>query len=300
MMPDARQVALVAFFDRFAPLRKIEAKNDLLHLLPVSSSGYELILSAGATELGVLLKGQGEEFLHGILAIVASHHAPMSLGASILSLAAFAHHRNGYCKIEWAANWSSRKKISAYYRCRQDIYSTILFLRQHNIAVTVCQQIELLAALFQTENIHFLAVSAEQGQAQVWKVYFSQWVTAESYGIVLRRLLSALEICNVNTIAAGQLAALHAQFMPLGKDRTLFISCSFTENELFSTVKVDYEEVNVGAVSRLPLSDVGMDDLGNIRWMLANTQRENLSYLGIRLDSTPHIHLKYYADNPAF
>lgn len=265
----------------------------------VADRGHELILGERGLVVGMLLKGQDEVFSEVIDKQLAQLSAPKELRNASQALAKESEYRNSFCKLEWdLANHKS--KVGIYHRQRFPVAKAMAFLKTQGVADPVLEQLELYAKVLERPSIHFLALAARQGEPFHWKAYFTQWVNPNSWAAVLRKLLTVLEMAGVSPDSAGLLAARHAQLLPFGVDRNLFISFNFDKNQFFPQVKLDYEKVKTEQVLNLVPTDHQTSESERLEALLSTSPKKYLSYLGVKIQQKPGLLLKYYQDSLSF
>lgn len=143
------------------------------------------------------------------------------------------------------------------------------FLKQRGITA----QIDPLAALFQKQHTHMVAVDAAMPPRVT--VFFTQYLTDENTGE--KTLLEALKAVGIDTEQAlSQVEAVH-EVLSMNRPKTLFFSWGFTEGR----AKIDYVDARVGMVAEV-LEMTGLRDSipALMRWSEV-LGRSKINYTGL-------------------
>lgn len=277
------------------PIAEAEIVADMF--APDMQRYCEFIQGAGCR--GLMITGEGPQFTARAQALMQAWDMPLEGAAFHASLAELFDHKRAFLKLEW----HNKEKvehvehlIAFYFRRRPSVKNYLEHLQQHNVQVDILKQILYLAEWLEKDSIHFAAAAVRPDRAVRHKLYFSQYITPEETDNVLHRLLEAMQRFDINSEARRHLAQHHHRLVSSEQATTIFVSVSFENKTLIPSLKIDYPDVSPQACAALLPPDKQNEAEAEVSNLCAGIGIKNLSYLGVRLNQTGPIQLKYYAD----
>ena len=276
-----------------------EAEDVVDRFAPEMERYCELLYGPGGRPFGLMFRGEGPQFTARVQRQLRAWRMPNEGLAHYASLVELFEHKRAFLKLEWQQAEQIGQDdhlVAVYFRRRPAVRKIMEYLHRHGVQVDILEQAAHLAQLLEKDSVHFVSAAMCPGQAVRHKLYFSQYVTPERADAVLTRLFEVLTWFEIDTEVRARWARHHHKFIPADRVTTIFVSLSFENNLLVPSIKIDYPNVSPQIAAMLlptperPGAEAEMEGLCTL------TGIENLSYLGVRLQRTGPLSLKYYAD----
>lgn len=259
----------------------------------------ELIQGPGGDPIGLMVRGDGEDFTARAERLMRAWAMPADAVASYRSLATWLEHINGFLKLEWhaAGGANGRDRLIAYYfRRRPPVHEVVAYLRGHGVHEQALKRVGMLAGILEKGSVHFVAAAMRPCRELRHKLYFSQYLTPAETEAVQTRLREAMERFEVGAESRDLLARHFRALAPPERTETLFVSVSFTATEMVPGLKLDFPGVAPEtAAALLPEPERPIAE-AETRGLCSLLGRDRLSYLGVTLHPSQPPRLKYYAD----
>lgn len=305
------------------PLPHHASARSALDLLRPELDEYAEIISAPPGPLGgvagFMTRGEGPAFTERArtIAIAAGGGDNISSVGELMALAAWCEHRRAFFKVEWHPRGEACDVVMAsYFRRRPPLSAVQRHLLDQGVPVEALEQLEEVARRLGKRTPHFVSMALRPGHSSHYKIYFSQYVTAETAAEVRRNVHAALETMQIHPAALARWEAQHASSLSTSlassaalpvSDATLFLSVSLTTDGVVPGIKIDYPDVLPEAVAAWSepsdasdASATGPAIAAAARAAAAEVGAPALSYLGVRfLPHAPAPILKFYADRYA-
>ena len=259
----------------------------------------ELIQAQAGTSVGLLIRGETAKFTNRVHQLMQSWNVPSLAIERYIKSAEQFEHKRAFLKLEWHLTQQTdpgEYLIAYYFRRRPAVTEVLKFLHNQGVDLELLSWIVRVSDLLSKPSVHFVAGAIQPGQALSYKLYFSQYITAENSDIVLRRLLTLMEWFGIETSTREHFAKWHHCLAPVNKEPSIFISISFTNTRLNPSMKIDYPSIYPQLCATLMPVHIRQNIHAEVQKLCTLTGRETLSYLGIRFDQYGGVRLKYYAD----
>lgn len=290
--------------------------------------------SALARVAGFMTRGEGAAFSERMRVVSTNAGADGAAVNEMMALATWCEHRRSFFKVEWhphgddaaGADESSESNdgdsgsvasgefdmvMASYFRRRRPLVELQTYLYEQGLPAASLQHLGELAQLLDKATPHFISMALRPGFGVQYKIYFSQYVNAETAPAVRERVGRVLDTLAVSPAAIASWDAHHDLTLPRlpgaaesGElaESTIFLSVSLTSEGLVPGIKIDYPEVTPASVARWAAAKgVTAETAAQAglaaRAAAAEVGSSALSYLGVRFQ--PHVAaplLKFYAD----
>lgn len=287
-----------AFMGRGSSPLLEEATEIAMRFGPEMRNYCELIQGPHDNPLGFMVRGEDASFTQRAQAVLRLWEIADDDIAYYQAMSEMFEHRRAFLKLEWhqGEDHSLERLAAFYFRRRPAVKKMIDYYASLGVQASILEDVALVAKILEKDSIHFVAGAVRPGHAVRHKLYFSQYVTSESYAAVLRRLLQVAELFNLDSAAVAYVAQTYGQLLSPERKDTLFVSLSFSKEALVFSLKIDYPKVSPqSAVVFLPVA-AQPAALDEIQQACALAGRDNLAYLGVRLYQDRPLTLKYYLD----
>ena len=293
-MTCARVGALREYVAAAAPGLAEEAEAIASSLLPEFERYGELIGSSDGRTVGLLTRGEEASFTTRIQALMHEWCLPAEAIRAHAALARAFEHKRCFLKLEWRASPGGVERLLAvYYRRRPRVADAIRIACDSSLPSGHFLELSRLLA---KDTVHFVCLTARPRQPMYHKMYFSQYVTAESRDAVRIRIARALQRFAPQPAAVARWAAYHDRLVTPLSEQTLFVSLALTPQGLDPSIKIDYPNVPpnvaVGVLEQAQQAPVAEQ----FRKLCVRAGRTDLSFLGLRLGRARVPMLKGYAD----
>jgi hypothetical protein len=293
----------------------------------------EIISAPPATALarvsGFMTRGEGPGFTERARVVSSNAGAEVSVVSEMMALASWCDHQRAYFKVEWHPHGDREAEggehdmvMASYFRRRPPLLQLQTYLHEQGIPGIALQHLGELAQLLGKTTPHFVAMALRPGFPAQYKIYFSQYVNAETAPAVRERVGRVLDTLAISPAALASWDAHHDGTLPQQlvepapdervdearagaiepAESSIFLSVSLTAEGLVPGIKIDYPEVTPAAVARWAAAQgVTAETAAHAGLAAMKAAAEvgsaNLSYLGVRF--LPHVAapiLKFYAD----
>ncbi len=270
--------------------------NGLIQLFGNAIENYcELIFDANRKSFGIMFRGESNAFTNKVVRWMNDWDVPEEAKRHYLDLSNFFHNKNAFIKLEWhrVEGISCQKKlISCYFRRRPSINEMTAFYTSIGVEQHVLKMLVSTAQLFEKQTIHFIAASYNQEKGLSYKWYFSQYLSPEKYSIVENKLRIVFEHFGISLSDTDIFFKYYLQKVFFGYQSSIFISLTFTKQEILPTFKIDMPDI---AISELP-STLSKSTLNRLRTLMNGIRTNTLSYAGWRFSENKNIQMKFYLD----
>lgn len=309
--------------------------------------------SALARLSGFMTRGEGAGFTERARVVSTNAGADGAAVSEMMALATWCDHRRAYFKVEWHPHGDEGSEdpargergepgergergdhdmvMASYFRRRPPLVALQTYLHEQGIPVVALQHLGELAQLLGKRTPHFVAMALRPGFGVQYKIYFSQYVSAETAPAVRERVGRVLDTLAVSPAALASWDAHHDLTLPSQPiarapeatevrdvrdardgeassaatepaESTIFLSVSLTAEGLVPGIKIDYPDVTPASVARWAAAQGVTAETAAHAGLAAGAAAAEvgsaaLSYLGVRL--LPHVPapiLKFYAD----
>jgi hypothetical protein len=276
---------------------------------------YAELISAPAVGLaGFMTKGEGAGFGERARAILIAGGVDSAAVHEASALAAWCDYRRAYFKVEWHPRHDLDgydMVMASYFRRRPPLEAVQRYLRDQGMPFEATQQLGELAAALDKRTPHFVAVALRPGFDVHYKIYFTQYVTAETEPQVSARVRRALQLSSVSSACLARWEANHRASLSTwlsdsaqaasstSAESTIFLSMSLTAAGAVPGIKIDYTDVPAAVVPGWAGgSGAAAAALAGAAQRAASAVGSpTLSFLGVRLlPERDEPVLKFYAD----
>ncbi len=257
----------------------------------------ELLAATDHPLVGLLVRGEGSGFTDRIQGLLRQ----WTLGDE----AAFVHARLArafedkrcFLKLEWCGHAAVvDRQIAVYYRRRPKLHEALKIVAESTGTTVPLDDLRELGALLGKDTVHFVSAVMRPGRPIHYKLYFSQYVTPESHGLVFARLQRAMRRFAGQPAAEARWATYHDRLSSRHLAHTLFVSLAVSEDGTDPSLKIDYPGVSpVVAAGLLDGTRLRQTET-SLRHLCEAACRTDLSYLGVRIQAEGGSILKGYAD----
>ena len=280
-----------------APAAVSEIDDVARCVFPEFDSYGELIAAVDSPVVGLLVRGEGEEFTRRVSTLMDSWHMTDEAKQFHLTLAEAFDHKRAFLKLEWCVlNDKMERQIAVYYRRRPCVHDALKILAGFAGSCLQLGEFRELGALLGKDTVHFVAFTARPNRPLWYKFYFSQYLTPKSFQGVEARLRRAVERFAAAPTALPRWLAYHDRLAPRYRAQTVFTSLALCEDGSDGSLKIDYPDVAPMVTAGLLDGTAAVQTQERLRWLCDAAGRETLSYLGVRIGAADHLVLKGYAD----
>jgi hypothetical protein len=267
--------------------------------LPELAHYCELISGPTGAPIGLMTRGEDETFTRRAAALMHAWEMPEAV-AGFLAQAAFFAHKRAFLKLEWAPRpGGGVERLAAYYHRRRPAVAT---MRERyaaaGVVAPVTERVGLFAETLGKSSIHFVAAAMRPAQPPHHKLYFSQYVTAETIASVGRRVAAVMDLVGIDPLATAARLDLHARLLPPAGEHTIFVSMKFTDDGLLPGMKIDYPLVTPDRLALVAPPAERAALVATARALCAAAGTSALSFLGVTLVPGAPPAFKLYADLP--
>jgi hypothetical protein len=259
----------------------------------------ELIQGPGGAPIGLMVRGDGEDFTARAERLMRAWAMPDGAIAAYRALAEWLEHLNGFLKLEWhpaRAGHDCERLIAYYFRRRPPVEEVVAHLRGHGVDRDILKRVVAFAGLLEKGSVHFVAGAMRPDRELRHKLYFSQYLTPEESTSVEHRLRKAMERTGVAAESRDLLMHHHRNLAPPECVATLFVSISFAAAAMVPGLKLDYPDVAPETAAALLPDGERTVAAAEMRDLCSLIGLDRLSYLGVTLHPDRPPGLKYYAD----
>lgn len=246
----------------------------------------ELSVDDSSNALGLMTRGQGQDFTHRVVHFMESRGVPEERLRRLLVTARHFEHRNLFVKLE--LDQDGPAEISWYFRRRPSLNDAKAWLLQGGAGARDLRLVDQVGQALGKSTVHFLAQSEPlNGKGfPASKLYFSQPSADASWP----RLRAAAELCGADWEATLE---PHHSWLA---GRTAFLSFAFGPGLRVPGCKVDVHELEVMALRKL-LEANGRWEASRerMRTLLELGGKEHLDYVGLRLSPGKPVGVKLYS-----
>lgn len=256
----------------------------------------EMSVGEGRNAIGVMTRGEGAGFTERAQQTLSSWGMPPSVCAHHRRLATWFEHKRAFLKLGWHAHEDRHhRRVSCYFRRRPPVAVVVQALAEWGCAPVVCERVSWLGALLEKSSVHFVSAALRSDQPILHKIYFSQFATDKSRGVIAERLATALAAYGLDD-AAWQRA--HDHSVPSGES-SLFVSMSFTADRVVPSLKIDYPGIKDDRAPLWLSEPARAACAAEIAAARRDCGARRMSWLGVRFrPRTPDPILKYYLELP--
>lgn len=264
---------------------------------PELESYGEVIAAVEQNAAGLLVRGEGESFTERVGELMGGWGMSDEARHYHRHLATAFEHKRVFLKLEWCeVDGRIERQIAVYYRRRPHVHEALQILTRFAGYGLPLETFRELGSILGKDTVHFVAFTARPDRPLWHKFYFSQYVTPESYGRVEARLQRAVEHVAPNSGPVARWAAYRDRLAPVYRSCTLFVSRAISEDGVDGSIKLDYPDVSPVVAAGLLDGTGGNRAASRLRRVCEATDRQTLSYLGVRLGAGSQVVLKGYAD----
>lgn len=245
----------------------------------------ELSVSDTRADLGIMTRGEGQEFTFRVTHFMERHGIEEARLRRLLVTARYFEHRNLFFKVEVGPE--GVEECSWYFRRRPELAVARAWLAQAGVAESGLRLLDQVAQVLGKKTVHFLGAAEQTDGTSRFKVYLSQPDAADSF----QRLAQAARVCGVGD---DGWAPLGDRMLDLA-GHTAFFSLSFSP-EALPGAKIDVHGLDVDVVGSL-MAQAGRDHaaLERVRTLLEVMERPQADYAGFRLVPGQEISTRVYA-----
>lgn len=267
----------------------------------------EIIVGPEEQPVGFMTRGEDRGFTARVQTTLEHLGMPDVALAHHRALAALFEHRRAFFKVEWRVGDTGdgggargvEPLAACYYRRRPRVETVLDHMVGWGVDAAARRRVCDLADALDKSTVHFVSAAFRPGRPVHHKLYFSQLVTPETRAQVTARITRVFGLFGVAGPALALWRDHHERSLPPGTT-TLFVSMSFTRDELAPSFKIDYPEISwQRAAAWRPFVDEAQIMIDVERACeLAGTAP--LTFLGVRFHpDRDRPSLKYYCDIPA-
>lgn len=279
------------------PSAAMEMDRVSLAIMPEFDRYGELIVAGDAQAVGLLVRGEGEDFTRRVSELMESWGMTEEARHYHRHLAEAFEHKRIFLKLEWCqVEQQVERQMAVYYRRRPSVHEALRILSRFTGTSVPVEVLRELGMLLGKDTVHFVAFTARPDRPIWHKFYFSQYLTPVSGASSEVRLQRAVARFARESTQTERWAAYHDRLAPRYRIQTAFVSLAVTEDGPDGSLKIDYPEVSPVVAAGLldgPEAERAYDRLQ--RLCDAAGQRA-LSYLGVRIGVGKRLVLKGYAD----
>jgi len=280
-----------------APAAVSEIDDVARCIFPEFDSYGELIAATDSPVVGLLVRGEGQNFTQRVSELMKSWHMTEEAKRFQLTLAEAFDHKRAFLKLEWCVLGDRLdRQIAVYYRRRPYVHDALKILAGFAGRCLPLGEFRELGALLGKDTVHFVAFTARPDRPLWYKFYFSQYLTQDSFQAVEARLRRAVERFAAAPTALPRWLAYHDRLAPRYRAETVFVSLALCEDGSDGSLKIDYPDVAPMVAAGLLDGAAAAQTQERLRWLCDAAGRETLSYLGVRIGAADHLILKGYAD----
>ena len=293
----SRLDACAQLLGRFVP----DAVDHVGAIGPIISPEFEqygeLIAATDHSLAGLLVRGEGAGFTDRIQQLLRQWAFGNEAASVHARLASAFEHKRCFLKLEWCGHAKGvERQVAIYYRRRPRLHEALKIVTQSAGTTVALDDLRELGALLGKDTVHFVSAVIRPGRPIHYKLYFSQYVTPDSYEAVFERLQRALRRFSGQTAAEARWATYHDRLSSRQLAHTLFVSLAVSEDGTVPSLKIDYPGVSPVVAAGL-LEGVRLRQTeASLRRLCEAAGRTDLSYLGVRIHAEGDPVLKGYAD----
>lgn len=278
---------------------RIDGEQAAAMFAPEMRRYCEFIQGPGGASLGFMVRGERLDFTLRAQRLMEAWQMPSAGIAHHAALAAMFEHKRAFLKLEWHKSETgdqSERLIAFYFRRRPAVKDVLGYLQQRGVKLDILERVAEVARLLSKNSIHFVAAALRPGHPVRHKLYFSQYVTPERFDDVTRRLQAVLTLFDIQPDVQRDWSRHHTALLSPAEINTIFVSVSFEQDVLISSVKLDYPKVEPQlCLDLLPPNERARAEV-EIQALCNSVGLDRLSYLGVRLNPSGPLRLKYYVD----
>lgn len=259
----------------------------------------ELIAATDHPLAGLLVRGEGPGFTGRIQGLLREWKLGEEAAQVHAGLAQAFEHKRCFLKLEWCARGAAvERQVAVYYRRRPTLHEALKIVAGSAGTTVPLDEFRELGALLGKDTVHFVSAVMRPRRPINYKLYFSQYVTADSHGPVFLRLQRALRRFAGPSAAEARWAAYHDRLSSRHLAHTLFVSLAISEDGRDPSIKIDYPGVSPVVAAGLLDGAALRQSEAVFRRLCETAGRRDLSYLGVRMRAAGDLVLKGYADFP--
>lgn len=278
-----------------------DAVEELASIASVVSPEFdqygELLAATDHPLIGLLVRGEDSGFTDRIQGLLRQWALGEEAAFVHARLAGAFEHKRCFLKLEWcgcAAGFD--RQVAIYYRRRPKLHEALKIVAGTTGTTVPLDDLRELGALLGKDTVHFVSAVMRPGRPIHYKLYFSQYVTPESHGLVFARLQRAMRRFAGHSESEARWAVYHDRLSSRQLAHTLFVSLAVSEDGTDPSLKIDYPDVSpVVAAGLLDGARITQTE-ASLRRLCEVVGRTDLSYLGVRIHAGGDPVLKGYAD----
>lgn len=261
----------------------------------------EIIVGPGAAPVGFMTRGEDSVFTERAQIALEQLGMPRAALEHHRAMAAWFEHKRAFLKLEWHASDADRAEplAACYFRRRPSIATTIERLSEWGVCADARELVGDVAAAVDKQTIHFVSAAFRPDRTVQHKLYFSLYLTPATRAQVRARIGRVFERFGLASSLREQWRDNHERCVLFGES-TLFLSISFSADEVTPSFKIDYPRVSPdsaaawlpGAQRRQVVTDAARAQ--------ALAGSSSVTFLGVRFHADRAVpDLKYYCDIPS-
>ena len=258
----------------------------------------ELILGPAARPVGFMTRGEDATFTERVRLILRELDMPGDAVQHHERLATWFEHLRAFAKLEWhpvGDGENAEPLVAVYFRRRPQADDVIARMETWGMNWETRGLVRDVAGLLKKASVHFVAAAFRRGQPVHHKLYFSQFVTPETRGVVATRMERVLGLFGLPQEQRDRWRVQHDRHTGRG-ETTVFLSFSFTADAIGRSVKIDYPGASGEEAASWLAPEERPAVIAEVARACELAGRRRLSYLGVRLEPGCAPALKYYAD----
>jgi hypothetical protein len=284
---------------RLLPSQPADAAGRCVELFGRELDDYaELIVGPGQRPAGFMTRGEDAGFTERAGGALAQ----LGMGDEALAhhrrVAEWFEHVRAFLKLEWHVTDAGVEPLAAcYFRRRPTVDEVLTRLGRWGVGAAARELTMDVARLLEKDSVHFVAAAFRPESAVHHKLYFSQYLTAETQERVADRITRVFRLFGRPEAAIERWRTNHDRTVRLDES-TIFLSVSFTADRIAPSFKIDYPEV-VPARAAVWVGETEQAGvMGDCEAASALVGSAAVSYLGVRFADAGSS-LKYYCDVPS-
>lgn len=260
----------------------------------------ELIVGEAGRPVGFMTRADGPGFTERGRVALEQLGMPAEALAHHEAMAELFEHKRAFLKLEWLATPAGvEPAASCYFRRRPALAAVVERLAGWGVDAAALALARDVAAALDKTTVHFVAAAFRPGRPVQHKLYFSQLVAPDTRADVAARIEQVFGRVGLPETVRAHWRAHHDATVPPGES-SLFVSISFSGDEVAPWLKIDYPHVPCAqAAAWLPALAQQAQAVADAELACELGRTSTLTYLGVRFHADrPAPSLKYYCDMP--
>jgi hypothetical protein len=259
----------------------------------------EVIVGPHQRPAGFMTRGEDATFTERAQHVLAQMKMPEAARVHHRVLADWFEHVRAFLKLEWhAGSRGLEPLVACYFRRRPSVDDVLNRFAHWGVGPAARELLMDVAGALEKDSVHFVSAAFRPECPVHHKLYFSQWVTAETREQVGARIAQVFRLFNFPAEVQASWRRNHERSVQL-PDSTLFLSLSFAGADCSPSFKIDYPRIGPARAAVWVPAAEQPQVMADAEGACALVGIPALSYLGVRFRAgEPLPSLKYYCDVP--